>query len=225
MMVTIYLLNPITGARIMLPPLYENPWISVASSNPTCSDCIVATIIQPTPYKLAFCRPGDKSWTYQLGPKFEIFFRCLQFHKDGKLYAFASALEFGIEYLVVFDPLEVFSQAKSNMYKGKQFEIGSLIRQHRTLPSLMISFKGEILLVWNQYLNHEFCLRHYLQNANPPFLVCKLDVQTPEPELIKMNTLEDQTIFIRPSQSTLDHLDSKRKADQLKVGSTEQRGV
>lgn len=89
------------------------------------------------------------------------------------------------------------------MYKGKQFEIGSLIRQHRTLPSLMLSSTGEILLVWNQYLNHEFGLRHYLQNANPPFLVCKLDVQTPEPELIKMNTLEDQTIFIRPSQSTL----------------------
>lgn len=103
MQVTNYLLNPITGARIMLPLLSENPWISVASSNPTCSDCIVATIIQPTTYKLAFCRPGDKSWTYQLGPKFGIYFRCIRMASC--TYALANGPGFGIRYLVVFDPL------------------------------------------------------------------------------------------------------------------------
>lgn len=186
-----YLLNPITGARIMLPPLSEVPMISVASSNPRCSECIVATILTPHTHKLAFCRPGDKSWTYQSGPKYGIHFQDLQFHKDGKLYAWA--YKRGIIFLVVFDPLEVFSEAKSQIYKGKEFEIGRLIERHeklyginsKTCPFFMLSLRGDILIIWDQYTRK-------LNVA--PFLVFKLDL-SPEPELIK-TTLEDQTVLI-----------------------------
>ncbi|KAK9921085.1 hypothetical protein M0R45_029614 [Rubus argutus] len=38
-----YFFNPMTGARLMLPPLEGAiPWDSVAYSDPNCSDCIVA---------------------------------------------------------------------------------------------------------------------------------------------------------------------------------------
>nr|XP_011468152.1 PREDICTED: uncharacterized protein LOC105352524 [Fragaria vesca subsp. vesca] len=194
-----YLLNLITGARIMLPPSNEVPMISAASSNPRSSGCIVATILTPRTYKLAFCRPGDKSWTYQSGPKYRIHFHELQFHKDGKLYAFANG-GYGVQYLVVFDPLEVFSKAESQIYVGKQFEVGSLIERHKNLygletyPYFMITSEGEILLIWDRYFGSAKYPDRYLQNPDAPFGVFKLDVGS-EPELTE-TTLEDQTIFI-----------------------------
>ena len=64
------------------------------------------------------------------------------------MYAFANG-SCGAKYLVVFDPLEVFSKVKSQIYNGKQFEIGSLIKRHKNLygfktdPFFMTSSEGD----------------------------------------------------------------------------------
>ncbi|KAL6144265.1 hypothetical protein ACLB2K_054960 [Fragaria x ananassa] len=59
-------LNPVSRARVMLPPRSKSIDIEffyrkvVASTLPTSSQCIVACICWEE--KLAFCRPFDKSW-------------------------------------------------------------------------------------------------------------------------------------------------------------------
>ncbi|KAL6135527.1 hypothetical protein ACLB2K_067754 [Fragaria x ananassa] len=64
----VYFLNPISGARVMLPSrstIHHTPFSfmkAVASTAPTrLQHCLVASLSKK--HRLAFCRPTDKSWT------------------------------------------------------------------------------------------------------------------------------------------------------------------
>ncbi|KAL6174779.1 hypothetical protein ACLB2K_051425 [Fragaria x ananassa] len=97
---------------------------TVASSDPTDPNCIVAAIALHG-YRVAFCRPNDASWTLQYPPNTPLRggygFTDLHFH-EGELYATVGRT---IDVVLIFDPLEVLSQSQGS-YKGKLLGVSPL---------------------------------------------------------------------------------------------------
>ncbi|BFG26195.1 hypothetical protein CerSpe_124690 [Prunus speciosa] len=107
-----FFLNPITGARVMLPSSQSSTLLPcgcnngpsfpivkvVASASPTSQHCFVASLCSTG--HLAFCSPADKSWTLiDEGLNF-----CDIEIMDGKLYAATDEDE--PEVLTVFDIIQ-----------------------------------------------------------------------------------------------------------------------
>ncbi|XP_004293152.1 PREDICTED: uncharacterized protein LOC101312992 [Fragaria vesca subsp. vesca] len=165
-----YFFNPVSGARIALPP-HSNPSFfvrddrtrrhkkvfvkTVASSDPTDPNCIVAALTLHG-HRLAFCRPNDASWTMQYKPdtplKGGFGLTDLHFH-EGELYATVGRK---IDAILMFDPIEVLSQSHSgsdeaDAFKGKLLGVSPLqehlIYMHNPSFSLITSSNGELLLV------------------------------------------------------------------------------
>ncbi|CAB4304923.1 unnamed protein product [Prunus armeniaca] len=109
--IILFFLNPISGARVMLPSSQSStlfpcgcnngssfPIVKVvASATPTSQHCFVASLCSVG--HLALCRPTDKSWTLiHEGINF-----CDIEFMDGKLYA---ATDNGLKFLTVFDIIQ-----------------------------------------------------------------------------------------------------------------------
>ncbi|KAM5572306.1 hypothetical protein ABKV19_012390 [Rosa sericea] len=165
-----YFFNPVSGARIALPPHTnrsffvrddETGWNekvvvkTVASSDPTDPNCIVAALTLHA-HKLAFCRPNDASWTLQYRPDSPeeggFGLTDLHFH-EGELYATVGRM---IDAVLMFDPVEVLSQSQcgsdeANAFKGKLLLVSPLQFHTRSMHnpsfSLITSFSGEMALV------------------------------------------------------------------------------
>ncbi|KAL6143589.1 hypothetical protein ACLB2K_054284 [Fragaria x ananassa] len=98
---TVYFLNPISGARVMLPSgsTIHSFKKAVASTVPTrLQHCLVASLSRK--HRLAFCKPTDKSWTIieVEGEEDELEFDDIEII-DEKLYA---ATHLASESLMVF---------------------------------------------------------------------------------------------------------------------------
>ncbi|XP_024190336.1 F-box/kelch-repeat protein At3g18720-like [Rosa chinensis] len=169
-----YFLNPMTGDRIKLPQLTGIiPWSSAASSDPRCSDCIVATCLDPKydsdrniaiegGMKLVFCRPGSHESCPWEGQKRYIVY--VKFHEDGKLYVLELAdwprYELAVLVLVSVPVLDPLNQCQG---KGRCEKI--IAYREKTIlagmpsgdspsgigrPSFFWSSKGEFILVWGR---------------------------------------------------------------------------
>lgn len=151
-------------------------WTSVASSDRNRSDCIVAAITFNTS-QLAFGKPSVESWTFQQ-MKDDEDMAGIKFHEDGKLYVIG--WKTCMEYIAVFDPLEVLHQGKGkSAFMSKRLLIGRLLSEHsrgeRHYPSFTWSFIGELLLLWELVAPFVYKV-----------LVFRLDTSSSEPKCVNM---------------------------------------
>ncbi|XP_004300840.1 PREDICTED: uncharacterized protein LOC101299386 [Fragaria vesca subsp. vesca] len=211
-----YFFNPLSGARIALPPHLnpsffvrddETDWDekfivkTVASSDPTDPNCIVAALTIHS-HTLAFCRPNDASWTLQHDTpvKGGFGFTDLHFH-EGELYATVGRM---IDAVQMFDPIEVLSQTQcgsdeADAFKGKKLWVEPL--PHHTMRdpsfSLITSSSGEMLLVFKD----ERKWKNDTEEFSFLVLRCKVDktIRIMGMNLLKyeeMNDIGEQAIFI-----------------------------
>lgn len=149
------LLNPITGKKVLLPPL-ETSWSDqyhmVLSSTPTDPSCLVAL---PHGQGFALCRPGDREWTYKHLPEPEEredgwIHPCSELDRTGRRDRVINIVASGSKlYGLTFTyGLLVLDYAGSGQVE--EVEMDCMQHSWRLMPgalSAMVESEGEIFLV------------------------------------------------------------------------------
>ncbi|KAL6287576.1 hypothetical protein ACE6H2_011966 [Prunus campanulata] len=127
-MIILFFLNPISGARVMLPSSQSSTLLTcgcnngssfpivkvVASATPTSQHCFVASLCSAG--HLALCKPTDKSWTLiHEGINF-CDIECM----DEKLYV---ATDNGLKFLMVFDIIQDANANDPISYEAQRLDM------------------------------------------------------------------------------------------------------
>ncbi|KAM5580220.1 hypothetical protein ABKV19_009790 [Rosa sericea] len=207
-----FLLNPVSGATIMLPshsaPNYFCGMKAVASSVPTKAmlqrrRCYVSCIHFEKEGALAFCAPADKSWTF-VEAKADLELEDIEII-DGKLYAVG---RHPLEFLMLFD-----IQLDSNGGGLHTYTTEKFITLH---PNVERIVKCRYFSFWSEVENryyYQFCYlakgsesndlflilhkRDFLSGKTIGFQVLKLENNvTTGPQWVEIVDLGDQVLFM-----------------------------
>ncbi|KAF5729124.1 hypothetical protein HS088_TW21G01282 [Tripterygium wilfordii] len=196
------LLNPFTGNKISLPNQSLNfptskkkvpYWINKAilSSEPTVTNiaagrCVVAAIVwDDNDNHLAFCRPGDQSWTsYLVGDDFDLNIANITF-SNGKLYAISRFL-----WLYVFDIVDKpISWRKLATHPLSSIKLEEQEYHNRFY---LVESRGELLLIVRVMLKHLGTWRRCTQS----FSVFKLDTRNDPKSWVRVEDIHGRILFV-----------------------------